>query len=146
MVALCHGNTWSVCITLHGDHMSAVMQKGPVVLLVLSLSRGAAGQAVGGVRREQLPVWLEGGPLHCKRVSSRSHSEPVSFPAVSRHAGSLQGTRGQRESWAAVCVLGESGSCGCQGVVSFQGNKQFGCLRYFIYLFPVCLFTAHLPS
>lgn len=52
----------------------------------------------------------------------------------------------QKESWAAVCVLGESGSCGCQGVVAFQGNKQFGCLRYFIYLFPVCLFSAHLPS
>lgn len=31
-------------------------------------------------------VRLEGGPLHCKRVSSRSHSEPVSFPAVSCHS------------------------------------------------------------
>lgn len=39
----------------------------------------------GWGQREQFyrNVRLEGGPLHCKRVSSRSHSEPVSFPAVS---------------------------------------------------------------
>lgn len=72
---------------------SAMMQKEPVVL-------HPPPSAVAGREEQRGWVWLvpvgsssaqdvrlEGGPLHCKRVSSRSHSEPVSFPAVSCHSG-----------------------------------------------------------
>lgn len=84
----------------------AVRQKGPVVLHTLCCACARSSRAVRGwCRGERLPaaVRLEGGPLHCKRVSSRSHSEPVSFPAVSRHPGSLQSKR-DRGGAGLVCV------------------------------------------
>lgn len=82
---------------------SAVMQKGADVLHHLVLCLGPrSGEAVRGCGRRD-PVRLEGGPLHCKRVSSRSHSEPVSFPAVSCHSGWLQSER-DRGGAGLVCV------------------------------------------
>lgn len=40
-----------------------------------------------------------------------------------------------------MCVGRESRNRGCQGVVAFQGNKQFWCLRFlkFIYFLSVSL-------
>lgn len=110
--------------------------------LCCACARGAAGLCVVGAvgAAAGSAVRLEGGPLHCKRVSSRSHSEPVSFPAVSHHSGWLQSKRdrGGELGW---CVLGESRNCGCQGVVAFQGNKQFWCWKFlkFIYFLSVSL-------
>lgn len=91
VVALRHGSFSSVCTTLRGGQAcceaeGAGCSPPPCAVPGPEEQQGCAWLVPWGAAARSA-VRLEGGPLHCKRVSSRSHSEPVSFPAVSRHSG-----------------------------------------------------------
>lgn len=145
-----------LCKTFVKWHVSAPCQRSVAVQtgLVLCLSwlcslTFCCAWAWGPVRwslREQFHrnVQLEGGPLHCKRVSSRSHSEPVSFPAVSCHSWWHQSKR-HRQRWVGAC-WGAQGYA-CERVLAFQMNKQLFWLRRFLFKSSVvCFFSANLHS
>lgn len=93
VVALRRGNSSGVCITLcavdrcnDAEGAPSGCAPPPCAVPGPEEQRGCVWRVAVGTGARSA-VRLEGGPLHCKRVSSRSHSEPVSFPAVSCHPG-----------------------------------------------------------
>lgn len=79
--------------------------------------------AAGGTSTHR-DVRLEGGPLHCKRVSSRSHSEPVSFPAVACYSWWHQS---KRDIELGGCMLGRTRAVLVKGSLHFWWiNSSFG--------------------
>lgn len=143
-----HANSSNVCKTLHSEQVCSDAERVSLAPPPSALPEpeeqqgGPCGWCPSGPAPRS-DVQLEGGPLHCKRVSSRSHSEPVSFPAVSCHSWWHQSKR-DVGSLAGVC-WGRGGVVLMKGSSCFKGiNGSSGFGDFFKFFFLSCWLSVSL--